>query len=107
MKREENPWSEGILLVCTKCSKSISPSMLKEEGNAAENLKMFLKKSLKDSGDGKKIRVVTTSCLDVCIDDFQAVTYAETAGATETMILHPEKERDELLAYLKEKARGF
>jgi hypothetical protein len=35
MKREENPWSEGILLVCTKCSKSISPSMLKEEGNAA------------------------------------------------------------------------
>jgi hypothetical protein len=101
MKREENPWSEGILLVCTKCSKSISASMLKEEGNAGENLKMFLKKSLKDSG------VVTSSCLDVCIDDFQAVTYAETAGATETMILHPEKEREELLTFLKEKARGF
>ena len=107
MKREENPWSEGILLVCTKCSKSISSSTLKEEGNAGENLKMFLKKSLKDSGDGKKIRVVTASCLDVCIDDFQAVTYAENAGATETMILHPEKEREELLTYLKEKARVF
>jgi len=107
MKREENPWSEGILLVCTKCSKSISPSMLKEEGNAGENLKMFLKKNLKESGDGKKIRVVTTSCLDVCMDDFQAVAYAEAAGATETMILHPEKERDELLTFLKEKARGF
>ena len=107
MKREENPWSEGILMVCTKCSKSISTSMLKEEGNAGENLKMFLKKSLKDSGDGKKIRVVTSSCLDVCIDDTQAVTYAENAGAVETMVLHPEKDRDELLEYLKTKARGF
>ena len=107
MKREENPWSEGILMVCTKCSKSISTSMLKEEGNAGENLKMFLKKSLKDSGDGKKIRVVTSSCLDVCIDDTQAVTYAENAGAVETMVLHPEKDWDELLEYLKTKARGF
>ena len=107
MKREENPWSEGILLVCTKCSKSISSSMLKEEGNAGENLKMFLKKSLKDSGDGKKIRVVTSSCLDICIDDTQAVTYAEAAGATESMVLHPEKDREELLQYLKAKINGF
>ncbi|MFS4458443.1 (2Fe-2S) ferredoxin domain-containing protein [Bdellovibrio sp. HCB2-146] len=107
MKKEENPWSEGILLICTKCSKSISASELKEEGNAGENLKMFLKKSLKDSGDGKKIRVVTSSCLDVCIDDFQAVTYASTAGTTETMILHPEKEKEELLEFLKSKVRGY
>lgn len=103
MKREANPWSEGILMVCTKCGKSISG--LKEDGNAGENLKMYLKKSLKDEGLGKDIRVVTSSCLDVCIDEYQAVTYAPSEGPTETFILHPEKEKEELLKWLKEKAR--
>ncbi|MNT23405.1 hypothetical protein D3C72_1588230 [compost metagenome] len=101
MKKEENPWSEGILLVCTKCSKSISGSLLKEEGNAGDNLKMALKKQFKDEGLGGKIRVVTSSCLDVCIDDFQAVTWSPVEGETETFIMHPEKEREELIQYIK------
>ena len=44
MKKEDNPWSKGVVLVCTKCHKSISSKLLSEEGNAADNLKMFLKK---------------------------------------------------------------
>ncbi|MEN0060488.1 MAG: (2Fe-2S) ferredoxin domain-containing protein [Bdellovibrio sp.] len=105
MKREENPWSEGVVLVCTKCHKSISSRLLKEEGNAGENLKTFLKKSFKESDDLSKIRVVTSSCLDVCIDDYQAVTYAPVQGATETFILHPEEERQLLLNHLREQIR--
>ena len=103
IKKEETPWSEAVVLICTKCSKSISSSMLKEDGNAGENLKMFLKKSFKDSGDGGKIRVVTSSCLDVCIDDTQAVTFASVDGDTETFTVHPEKDREELLKMLKDK----
>lgn len=103
MKKEENPWSTGIVMVCTKCSKAISPESLKEEGNTGENLKNFLKKSLKESGDAKKIRVVTSSCLDVCIKEYQALTYAPVDGDTETFIVHPEKDRAEILAFLKEK----
>lgn len=103
MKREENPWSEGIVLICTKCQKSISSKILKEGGDVADNLKIFLKKSLRESGDGKKVRVVTSSCLDVCIDDTQAVTYASTHGDTETFAIHPERDREELLAFIKGK----
>lgn len=103
MKREENPWSKGIVLICTKCHKSISSKLLEEEGNSADNLKMFLKKSFKESGDSSKIRVVTSSCLDVCIDDTQAVTYAGTDGETETFAIHPEKDREKFLKYLKGK----
>lgn len=103
MNREENPWSEGIVLICTKCQKSIRPSLLKEEGSCADNLKMFLKKSFKESGDSSKIRVVTSSCLDLCIDDTQAVSFAATGGQTQTFALHPEKDREELLKLLKDK----
>ncbi|HEX7675764.1 MAG TPA: (2Fe-2S) ferredoxin domain-containing protein [Bdellovibrio sp.] len=103
LKKEETPWSEAVVLVCTKCSKSISASSLQEEGNAGENLKTFLKKSFKESGDLSKIRIVTSSCLDVCIDETQAVTFASVEGDTETFTVHPEKDREELLKLLKSK----
>lgn len=101
MKKEETPWSEAVVLVCTKCGKSISS--LKEEGNAGDNLKNFLKKSLKDSGDLGKVRVVTSSCLDVCIAELQAVAIASTHGKTETFTVHPEKDREEFLKHIKAK----
>ena len=103
LKKEETPWSEAVVLVCTKCSKSILASSLQEEGNAGENLKTFLKKSFKESGDLSKIRIVTSSCLDVCIDETQAVTFASVEGDTETFTVHPEKDREELLKLLKSK----
>lgn len=105
MIKEENPWSKGIVMICTKCHKSIRSSLLKEDGNSADNLKMYLKKSFKESGDGSKIRVVTSSCLDLCIDDTQAVTYAAVDGKTETYAIHPEKDREEFLNLLKDKIR--
>lgn len=103
MKKEETPWSRGIVLVCTKCHKAINPSSLREEGNAGENLKTFLKKSFKETGDLAKVRVVTSSCLDVCIDNFQAVTFAGVDGQTETFTVLPEADREELFKYLKGK----
>lgn len=101
LKKEQTPWSEGVVLVCTKCHKAISTSSLKEEGNAGENLKTFLKKSFKESGDLSKIRIVTSSCLDVCIEELQALAFARTDGRTETFTIHPEKDREELLKLLK------
>lgn len=105
MKKEETPWSKGVVLICTKCHKSISPKLLHEEGNAAENLKMFLKKTFKESGDNSKIRVVTSSCLDICVDDYQALTYAAVDGTTESFIVHPEQDRAELLQVLRGKLK--
>ncbi|WP_413569412.1 (2Fe-2S) ferredoxin domain-containing protein [Bdellovibrio sp. HCB117] len=106
IKKEENPWSKGIVLVCTKCHKSISSKSLHEEGNAGENLKTFLKRSFKESGDLSKIRIVTSSCLDVCIDELQALTYASVDGDTETFTVHPEADREELMQILRMKIKG-
>lgn len=103
MKKEETPWSEAAVLICTKCNKSISSSALKEDGNCGENLKFYLKSKLKEAGKNKDIRVMTSSCLDVCEDGWQAVTYTPVAPAgkhTETFILHPEKDREEFLRWL-------
>lgn len=105
MKPEKTPWSKGVVLICTKCHKAISSKLLEEEGNSGENLKNFLKKSFKDSGELSKVRVLTTSCLDVCIDDRQAVSYAAVDGETETFAIHPEKDREELLKHLREKIK--
>ncbi|MBV2168267.1 MAG: (2Fe-2S) ferredoxin domain-containing protein [Bdellovibrio sp.] len=105
MKKEETPWSKGVLMICTKCHKAISSKSLHEEGNAADNLKVFLKKSFKETGDLSKIRVVTSSCLDVCVDEFQAVTFAPIEGETETYILHPEEDREKLLKLLRQKIK--
>jgi predicted metal-binding protein len=104
MKHEETPWSEGVMLICTKCHKSISASLLKEEGNAAENLKIYLKKKMKDEGLSSKVRVITSGCLDICIDDTQAVSFAGRYGGTESFTLHPENEKEELLDWLRKKA---
>lgn len=103
LKQEQTPWSEGIVLICTKCAKAIPASSLREEGNAAENLKIYLKKNLKETGDHSKIRVVTSSCLDVCEDGLQAVTYSGIHGETQTMTLHPEQDRDQILSFIKSK----
>lgn len=106
MKKEETPWSQAIVMVCAKCGKSINSKSLEDPANVADNLKMYLKKSFKETGDLDKIRIVTSSCLDVCIDEYQAVSIAKTGGQTETWIMHPEIEKKELLEYLREKIKN-
>jgi len=103
MKKEKTPWSRGVLMICTKCHKSIDSSMLKEDGNCGDNLKMDMKGRFKKADQGDKIRVVTSSCLDVCMDNYQAVTFAPVSGDTQTFVMHPEKDRDELFQWLKER----
>ncbi len=106
MRREKNPWSAGVVVICTKCHKSISSSLLKEDGNSADNLKMYLKKAFKETGDLDKIRIVTSSCLNVCIDDRMALAFAKTDGSTETYTVHPEKDREVLLNTLRQKIQS-
>lgn len=106
MRREENPWSAAVVMICTKCHKGISSSLLKEDGNSADSLKMYLKKAFKETGDLDKIRIVTSSCLNVCIEDRMALALAKTNGETETYTVHPEKDRTVLLQTLREKIKS-
>lgn len=104
MKKEKTSWSVAAVLICTKCHKSISSKLLAEDGNAGENLKSYLKGKMREEGKQREIRVMTSSCLDICVTDKQAVTFVPvtpSAKHTETFTLHPEKDREELLTWLR------
>lgn len=104
MNKIDNRWQSGILMVCTACQKKTLDGVeLKIEGNAGESLKNYLKSEMIQLGHGKTIRVITSSCLDVCQKGAQAVAFCPTNGATETYTLHPEKDREQLLQLLKSK----
>lgn len=58
----------GVVLVCERCYKERIPE--EDPDKAAEigdfNLRDWLKSELKESGEWGPIRVVSTSCMDVC-----------------------------------------
>lgn len=102
MKSYEKTWTTGALFICTKCGQSISADSLSESGSVSENLKNYLKSEIKKSGLAENIRVMTSSCLNICEEQTQAVAYIPTEGqGQQNFILHPEKDKQELLDFLK------
>src|SRR5690349_8164728 len=98
MKKIDSPWRRGALLICTKCGKSISAKSLDDPDDVAGNLKNYLKTNLKERGLAKQIRVMTSSFLDICEKEAQAVSYCAVNGKdSQQWTLHPEKEKEELL----------
>lgn len=105
VEKQKNAWSEAVVLICEKCGKSLDDLKLKESGNAAENLKKYLKGELKDRGHGKHIRVVNSGCLDICLKNKVAVSYNPVdthKHPQQTFTVHPEEDREQFLNYLLE-----
>jgi predicted metal-binding protein len=104
IEKQPTPWSEALITICEKCAKSLPALELKEEGSASENLKKYLKGRFKDSDAPKRMRVVTSSCLDVCIKNAVAVSYnpAWPGKMQKTFTVHPEADREELFQLLSE-----
>jgi len=105
IEKQETAWSEAVVLICEKCGKSLEGLKLKEDGNASENLKKYLKSQMKERGHGKQIRVVNSGCLDICIKNEVAVSYNPvdtTKHRQETFTVHPEHDREDILNFLIE-----
>jgi len=103
VEKQKTPWSDAVVMICEKCGKSLGDLKLKEEGNASENLKRYLKGQLKEMGHGKQIRVVNSGCLDVCIANKVAISYNPidtTKHHQQTFTVHPEEDREQILNYL-------
>lgn len=79
MKNAEIPWSKGVLLVCQKCGKNFL------EPFSGDDLRSNLKKNFKANGLSPAIRVVASSCLDVCIPEEQAVAFCPVNGPTQVV----------------------
>jgi predicted metal-binding protein len=103
VEKQKTAWSEAVVLICEKCGKSLDGIKLKEDGNASENLKKYLKTEMKEQGHGKEIRVVNSGCLDICIKNEVAVSYNPVDTSKhhqQTFTVHPEGDREQLLKFL-------
>ena len=93
--------NSGLVLVCERCYKERIPE---EDPDVAEkigdfNLRDWLKTRLKEEDEWGPIRVVSTSCQDVCARGRVTVTIdpkLEGAGAEPFVVTVPE-EKEELL----------
>ena len=96
-----NPkWQEsGLVLVCEKCYKQRIPEEAPDVAARIGdfNLRDWLKSELKARGEWGPIRVVGTTCLDVCSRENVTVALDPRDGrATVTLILDPVEEREAL-----------
>lgn len=78
------PWSEAVVMVCTKCSRKIVG-----DERLAEEMKKTLKSSFKENGYGKSVRSVTSSCLDICPKDRVAIAVIRRHGDARAITVHP------------------
>lgn len=96
MKNETLPWNKAAVFICNKCGKSISGV----SGDLAEDLKKELKQEMIQMGLADDIRVMTSSCLNICEKEFQAVALIPAKDASKAVIkvIDPFKDKEALRA---------
>lgn len=96
IKKENPAWSDAGVWICTKCFKGT---------DIAEDLKSDFKCRMKELGYGKRIRVMTSSCLGICPKNAQAIMIAPTDGSQEAFSFDPKEDKreifEEILDHLK------
>lgn len=90
----------GLVLVCERCYKERIPEETPEvaEKIGDFNLRDWLKSELKEHGEWGPIRVISTSCMDVCAKGRVTVCLdPQTPGeTTEVLIVDPVEDRGAL-----------
>jgi predicted metal-binding protein len=93
------PWSDALILVCTKCSKKIRDQRGPESPDLTESLKNSIKAHLRSANLAKQIRIVTSSCLDVCPENRLTVAVAteKSKPTFKTFTIDPDLSPTEVL----------
>ena len=89
----------GLVLVCERCSKERIPEETPEVAARMGDfdLRSWLKSELKSSGDWGRLRVVSSSCLDVCAKGCITVCFEPANGEPEVLVVDPIDDREALL----------
>ncbi len=68
MKAVERKWKSGAVLVCEKCYTTRIPDETPEIAAAIGDFRLrdWLKERCREAGFGKRVRVMGTTCQDVC-----------------------------------------
>jgi NADH:ubiquinone oxidoreductase subunit E len=90
------PWSEAVVMVCTKCSRKIVG-----DESLADSIKKTLKHSFKEAGFGKNVRSVTSSCLDICPKDRVAIAIVRRHAGTRAITVDPKIDDQSLFTEVK------
>ena len=101
MRTEKTPWEHGVVLVCEnqRLPGAPKPSCGKAAGGA---LKALLKERLKaEGGAGAGVRVLNSSCLDLCPAHGVAVAMEPGHHA---WVVDPAKDEDALVAEIQARA---
>ena len=97
----------GLVLVCERCYKERIPEETPEVAAKLGdfNLRDWLKKELKENGEWGPIRVISTSCMDVCAKGKVTVCLdpQSDGGETEVVIVDPVDERHQLYGKIVDK----
>ncbi|MEO9169716.1 MAG: hypothetical protein ABI282_01900 [Candidatus Baltobacteraceae bacterium] len=94
-------WQEsGLVLVCERCFKERIPEETPEiaEKIGSFNLRDWLKSELKAHGEWGPLRVISTSCMDVCAKGKVTVAIESQTGGepAEVVIVDPIDDKKEL-----------
>ena len=86
----------GLVLVCERCFKERipeeAPAIAERIGDF--NLRDWLKAELKEQGEWGPIRVISTSCMDVCAKGKVTICLdSKTGNPAEVMVVDPLEER--------------
>ena len=94
MREEPCPWQHGVVLVCTN-QRDPSTGKVSCGKDAGKRLREHLKAAARGAGGAVgSVRVLESSCLDVCSAD--GVTVAFVPG-DKVMIVDPQADRDAVL----------
>jgi predicted metal-binding protein len=91
--------AEGLVLVCERCSKERIPEETPEIAARIGdfNLRNWLKSELKEHDLWGTIRVISTSCMDVCAKGKVTVCLDPKNGdPAEVLVVDPVDDRDDL-----------
>jgi hypothetical protein len=109
MKPVEPRWREsGAVLVCEKCYKTRIPEEIPELAERIGDFKLreWLKARCKEAGFGKRVRVIGTTCQDICGAGVTVtILPAGSGGPMETFEIDPLEDREAILQRIIEKLR--
>ncbi|MBH8575796.1 hypothetical protein I8752_22895 [Nostocaceae cyanobacterium CENA369] len=97
-------WQNGLILVCSQCTVeqfSDSYHRVSSSTTASEELQKWLKSRLKFDRLWGKYRVVSSSCLGVCLKERVAVVLYHDAVGQQCFIISPQNECEILYSYIK------
>jgi predicted metal-binding protein len=93
-KTEAAPWSD-LVLICAKCA-----AKLGRGHKGKTELRGEVKHALKKQNLGKQVRVVETTCLDICPKDGQAVASRRQLAKGEITVVGPGADGEDVVKLL-------